>query len=65
MRFSAPNQTSPGAHLDFYTMDTRSFLGIKWLELSIDHPSPPNAEVKERVELYLYSTSVPSWPVIG
>ena len=27
-------------------------------------PTPSNAEVKERVELYLYSTSGPSWPVI-
>jgi hypothetical protein len=26
---------------------------------------PSSAEVKERVELYLYSTSRPSWPVIG
>jgi len=65
MRFSAPIQTSPGAHPDFYTMDTRSFLGIKWPGLVIDHPSPSSAEVKERVDLYLYSTSVPSWPVIG
>jgi len=31
----------------------------------VDHPSPYRAEVKERVELYLYSTSGPSWPVIG
>jgi hypothetical protein len=28
-------------------------------------PTPSSAEVKERVELYLYSTSVPSWPVMG
>jgi hypothetical protein len=28
------------------------------------HP-PTNAEVKERVELYLYITSGPSWPVLG
>jgi len=31
----------------------------------IDHPPPSSAEVKERVELYLYSTSGLSWPVIG
>jgi len=31
----------------------------------VDHPPPSSAEVKERVELYLYSTSGPSWPVIG
>jgi hypothetical protein len=28
-------------------------------------PTPSSAEVKERVELYLYSTSGPSWSVIG
>jgi len=28
-------------------------------------PTPSNAEVKERVELYLYSLSGPSWPVLG
>jgi len=28
-------------------------------------PTPSSAGVKERVELYLYSTSGPSWPVIG
>jgi hypothetical protein len=30
----------------------------------VDHPPPSSAEVKERVELYLYSTSGPSWPVL-
>jgi len=28
-------------------------------------PTPSSAKVKERVELYLYSTSGPSWPAIG
>jgi hypothetical protein len=28
-------------------------------------PTPSSAKVKERVQLYLYSTSGPSWPVIG
>jgi len=28
-------------------------------------PPPSSAEVKERVELYLYSSSGPSWPVLG
>jgi hypothetical protein len=28
-------------------------------------PTPSSAEVKERVELYLYSPSGPSWPVLG
>jgi hypothetical protein len=30
-----------------------------------DHPNPSSAEVKGRVELYFYSTSGSSWPVIG
>jgi hypothetical protein len=30
-----------------------------------DHPPPTSAEVKEKVELYLYSPSGPSWPVLG
>jgi len=46
-------------------MDTESFLGIKRPVLGIDHLSPSSAEVKERVDLYLYTTSVSSWPVIG
>jgi hypothetical protein len=28
-------------------------------------PTPSSAKVKERLELYHYSTSGPSWPVIG
>ena len=31
----------------------------------VDHPTPSSAEVKERVELYLYSNSGPSWRVIS
>ena len=31
----------------------------------IEDPPPSSTEVKERVELYLYSTSEPSWPVLG
>jgi hypothetical protein len=30
----------------------------------VDHPSPPRVEVKEIIQLYLYSPSVPSWPVL-
>jgi hypothetical protein len=28
-------------------------------------PTPSSAEIKERVELYLYFPSAPSWPVLG
>jgi hypothetical protein len=63
-RFCAQVQTGPGAHPASYTMGTVSFLGVKRLECGIDHPPPSSAEVKERVELYLYSPSGPSWPVL-
>jgi hypothetical protein len=65
MRFSAPVQTGPGADPASYTMGTGSFLGVKWPGSGVDHPPPSNAEVKEGVELYLYSPSGPSWPVLG
>ena len=31
----------------------------------VSHPPPSSAEVKGRIELYLYSLSGPSWPVLG
>jgi len=42
-----------------------SFPGVKRPGCGIDHPPPSSAEVKERVELYLYSPSGPSCPVLG
>ena len=60
---SAPVQTGPGAHSATYTMRTGSFPGVKRPGRGADHPPPSNAEVKERVELYLYSPSGPLWPV--
>ena len=42
-----------------------SFSGVKRPRRGVGHPPPPSAEVKERVQLYLYSTPRPSWPVIG
>jgi len=38
-------------------------LGIKRLERGVDHPIQYRAEVKERVELYIYTPSVPAWYV--
>jgi len=46
-------------------MGTGSFPGVKRPGRGVDHPPPYSAEVKERVELYIYSTSRPSRPVIG
>ena len=64
-RFSAPVQTGPGPHPASYTMGTGSFRGKtagawRW------PPTSSISEVKERVELYLYTPpSGPSWPVTG
>ena len=60
-RFSASVQTGPGAHPASCTMGAVSFPGVKRPE----HPSTSSAEDKERVELYLYSSSGPLWPVLG
>jgi len=64
-RFSAPIQTGPGAHPASCTMGTGSFPGVKRLGCGVNHPPPSSTEVKERVELYLYSPSGPSLPVLG
>ena len=52
---STPVQTGPGAQPAFYTKGTGSFLGVKRPERDVDHPLPSSAEVKERVEVYLYT----------
>ena len=44
---------------------TRSFLGLKRPGRGADHPPPSSAEVKERVQLQLYSLSGPLRPVLG
>jgi len=41
------------------------FPGEKWLRRVVDHQPPASTEDKERVELYLYSPSGPSWTVLG
>jgi hypothetical protein len=64
-RFSAPVQTGLGVHPASCTMGTGSFPRVKRPGRGIDHTPPCSAEVKERVELYLYSTFGPSWPVTG
>jgi hypothetical protein len=60
VRFSIPFPTGPGAHPASYTMGTWSFPGC-----GIGHQPSSSAEVKERVELFLYSTSGPLWLVVG
>ena len=41
-----------------------SFPGVKRPPRDVNHPHPSSAEVKERVELKLYSTSGPSLPFL-
>ena len=41
-----------------------SFSRVKRPGSGLNHPSPFSAEVKERVELYLYTLYGPSWPVL-
>ena len=60
-RFFAPVHNGPEAHPTSYPMDTGSFPGVKRPGRGVDHPPPPSAEVNERVELYIYSPSGPSW----
>jgi len=62
--FSTPVHSGCGAHPAFYT-SIGSFPGVKRPGRGVNHPPPSRAEVKERVELNLYSPSVPSWQVIG
>jgi hypothetical protein len=54
-RFSATVQTGPGAHPASYTMGTASLPRIKRPGSGVDHPPSSSAEVKERLQLYIYS----------
>ena len=63
-RFSAPVHTGPGAHPASYT-GYRVFPGGKTAGAWRWPSTPSSAEVKENVELYLYSLSGPSWPILG
>jgi hypothetical protein len=47
------------------TVATGSFPGVKRPGRGVDRPPLSSAEVKERVELCLYSLFGPSWPVLG
>jgi hypothetical protein len=64
-RFFVPVQTSSCARPASYTLGTGSFPRVKGPRRGVYYPPPSNAEVKGRVELYLYSPSGPSLPVLG
>jgi hypothetical protein len=58
----------PGAHTTSSTVSTGSFYrgeGVKQPGRCVDNPSTSDAVSTERVELYLYSPSWPSWLVLG
>ena len=60
--FSAPVKTHP----DYCKIGMGvSFPVVKRPARGVDHTPPPRAEVKGRVKQYLYSPSMPSWPVLG
>jgi hypothetical protein len=64
--FSAPIQTGSEAHPACNTMSTGSLSwGVKRPGRGVDHPPSSSTEVKERVQLYIYYPSGPSWPVPG
>jgi hypothetical protein len=49
-----------------YTVGTMSFPGVgQQMGCVTDHPYPSSVKVKERIKLYIYSPSGPSWLVLG
>jgi hypothetical protein len=52
------------AHSHLYN-GYRDFTGMKRAGRGVEHPFQSSAEVKERVELYIYSRYGPSCPVLG
>jgi hypothetical protein len=64
-RFSAPVLTALGLHNILFNRYRLSFRGVKRPASGFDHSTPSSADVKERVELYIYSPSGTSWPVLG
>ena len=53
-RFSAPVLSGPETHSASYTNGTGSFPGVKRPGLDLGQQPPSSAEVKDRLELYLY-----------
>jgi hypothetical protein len=47
VRFSAPVQTRPGAHPNFYVIDTGFFLGVKQPEHGFDQSPPLSSRLKK------------------
>ena len=58
-------RTRPDGHSLLYNGYRVYFPAVKRPGRSANHSLPSRAEVRERVQLHLYSPSGPSWPVIG
>jgi len=54
-----------GSYPASYKMNIGTFLGVKRLRRGVDHQPPSGEDIKERVDLYLYFPSAPSWQVPG
>jgi hypothetical protein len=63
--FPHPSRLAMGATQPPTKCASYLFPGVKAAGGGDDHPSTSSGEVKERVQLYLYSPSGPSWPVRG
>jgi hypothetical protein len=65
-RFCGPFQADPETHSASCTMGTVLLSrGVKRPETGVNLQFPSSVEVKERVELYFYSTPGPLWPGLG
>jgi hypothetical protein len=62
--FPHPSRADLGPTLTSYPMGTVEFPGVKRPGRGDNHSLLSSAEVKERVQIHLYSTSGPSWPVL-
>ena len=54
-RFSTPVENDSEVHPVSYTMGTGSLPGVKRPGCGVDHLPPSSAEVKERIQLHVYS----------
>jgi hypothetical protein len=57
--------TIPGFKISVFIGTAKCLGGVKRPGHGINRPPPSTTKVKERVELYFFSPSVPSWQVIG
>ena len=64
-RLSTIVQNGPVAHPASYSMGTGSLPRVKLPRRGVNHPPTSSAEVKGRVERYLYYAFRPPWPLLS